>query len=78
MDPCTLYHSPSSIVAAFIQKKLYHFLQYSFKHSPLDNNFRYVRSVWCIHCITLLPILSPYWIADSVDDVIIKGTYLLL
>ena len=54
---CVLYNHgnlchTSSLVAALIQKKLYHFLWYSFKHSPLDNTFRYVRRTSLVSCGT--------------------------
>ena len=56
---CVLYNHgnlchTSSLVAALIQKKLYHFLWYSFKHSPLDNTFRYVRRTSLVSCGTSL------------------------
>lgn len=35
----------SSLVPLYVQKRLFHFLNYSFKHSPLDSNLRYVSAL---------------------------------
>ena len=35
----------SYLIPMYIQKRLFHFLNYSFKHSPLDANFRYVSAL---------------------------------
>ncbi|XP_064382073.1 sphingomyelin phosphodiesterase 4-like [Halichondria panicea] len=36
----------SSLVPLYVQKRLFHFLNYSFKHSPLDSNLRYILELW--------------------------------